>query len=68
MPRYNQPRKTWCYTNEFKAKAVQLSLPPNIQVQEVAHTLDIHPLMLSRCHAGVKNIVRERQWLTSARK
>ena len=48
MPKYNQPRKTWRYTNEFKTKAVQLSLLPSIQVQEVAHTLDIHPLMLSR--------------------
>ena len=25
MPRYNQPRKTWQYTNEFKAKAVELT-------------------------------------------
>ena len=48
MPRYNQPRKTWRYTNEFKAKAVQLSLLEGVQVQKVAETLDIHPLMLSR--------------------
>lgn len=25
MPRYNQPRKTWRYSNEFKAKAVELT-------------------------------------------
>lgn len=48
MPRYNNPRKTWHYTNEFKAKAVQLSLIEGIQVQEVANALDIHPFMLSR--------------------
>ncbi|MCL6417923.1 transposase, partial [Aestuariirhabdus sp. Z084] len=48
MPRYNNPRRTWQYTNEFKAKAVQLSLMDGIQVQEVAKTLDIHPMMLSR--------------------
>ena len=48
MPKYNQPRKTWQYSNEFKVKAVQLSLIEGIQVQEVANTLDIHPFMLSR--------------------
>jgi hypothetical protein len=26
MPRCNNPRRTWQYTNEFKVKAVQLSL------------------------------------------
>lgn len=48
MPKYTQPRKTWKYSNEFKVKAVQLSLIEGIQVQEVANTLDIHPFMLSR--------------------
>jgi transposase len=48
MPKANQPRKTWRYTNEFKAKAVQLSLLEGIQIKEVAETLDIHPFMLSR--------------------
>jgi len=48
MARYNNSRKTWQYTEEFKAKAVQLSLLENIQVKEVAETLDIHPFMLSR--------------------
>ncbi len=48
MPKYNNPRKTWHYTNEFKVKAVQLSLIAGIQVQEVANALDIHPFMLSR--------------------
>ena len=48
MPRYHNHRKTNRYTNEFKAKAVQLSLMEGVQVQEVAKTLDIHPFMLSR--------------------
>ena len=48
MPKYNNPRRTWHYTNEFKAKAVQLSLLEGVQVKEVAETLDIHPFMLSR--------------------
>lgn len=48
MPRYTQPRKTWRYTDEFKSKALQLSLLEGVQVKEVADTLDIHPFMLSR--------------------
>ena len=48
MPRYTQPRRTWRYTNGFKAKAVQLSLMEGVQVQEIATALDIHPFMLSR--------------------
>ena len=48
MQKYNNPRKTWRYTNEFKIKAVQLSLLKAVKVREVAETLDIHPYMLSR--------------------
>lgn len=48
MPRYTQPRRTWQYTNEFKVKAVELSHLSDVQVQDVARTLDIHPFMLSR--------------------
>ena len=48
MPKYNNPRKTWHYTNEFKTKAVQLSLLEGVKVKEVAETLGIHPFMLSR--------------------
>lgn len=48
MPKYTNPRKTWHYLNEFKVKAVQLSLLEGVQVKEVAETLDIHPFMLSR--------------------
>jgi len=48
MPRYNNPKKTSKYPNEFKVKAVQLSLLDGIRVKEVAQTLGIHPYMLSR--------------------
>ena len=48
MPRYTKPRRTWHYLNEFKVKAVQLSLLEDVQVKDVATTLDIHPFMLSR--------------------
>jgi transposase len=48
MPHYNNPRRTWQYTNQFKAKTVQLSLIEGIQAKPVAETLDIHPMMLSR--------------------
>ena len=48
MPRYTQPRKTWQYSIEFKAKAVELSYLEGIQVKAVAESLDIHPFMLSR--------------------
>ena len=42
------PKKVQRYTNEFKIQAVRLSLHPEIQTQDVAHALDIHPFMLSR--------------------
>ena len=48
MPRYTKPRKTWQYTNEFKAKAVELSHLDDVKSKDVAETLDIHPFMLSR--------------------
>lgn len=48
MPRYNNPRKTWQYSTDFKVKAVELSCQEGIQVQQVAAGLHIHPMMLSR--------------------
>jgi transposase len=48
VPRYNNPRKTWRYSADFKVKAVELSLQDGLQVQQVAEGLDIHPFMLSR--------------------
>ena len=42
------PKKVQRYSNEFKIQAVKLSLHPEIQTQDVAQALDIHPFMLSR--------------------
>lgn len=48
MPRYKNAKKTHRYTEEFKAKAVQLSHLEGVQVQQIAESLGIHPFMLSR--------------------
>lgn len=42
------PKKVKRYSDEFKIQAVKLSLHPEIQTQDVAQALDIHPFMLSR--------------------
>ena len=71
MARYNNPRKTWRYTNEFKTKAVQLSLLEGVQVQDVAKTLDIHPFMLSRWRKEYREgkiVADKRKKVTSIRK
>lgn len=48
MARPIGPRKVGRYTTEFRATAVRLSLLPGVCVQDVAHSLEIHPFMLSR--------------------
>lgn len=48
MPKYNNLRKTWQYSNDFKVNAVQLSFIAEVTVKSVAEKLDIHPFMLSR--------------------
>jgi transposase len=42
------PKKVHRYSDEFKVQAVRLSLHPEIETQDVAKALDIHPFMLSR--------------------
>jgi len=42
------PKKVHRYTVEFKIQAVRLSSHPEIQTQDVAQALDIHPFMLSK--------------------
>lgn len=64
MPRYTQPKKTWRYSMEFKAMAVQMSLQGGIQVQQVGKGLDIHPFMLSRW----RKEFREGKIMSDARK
>ncbi len=71
MPKYNNPRKTWQYTEEFKAKAVQLSELQGVQVKEVAETLDIHPFMLSRWRKEYREgkiVADKRKKVTSIKK
>ena len=48
MPKASGPRKIYRYENEFKVKAVKLSLLPGVRVKDVAASLDIHPFMLSK--------------------
>ena len=42
------PRTTYRYSAHFKATAVRLSELPGVSVQDVTHSLYIHPFMLSR--------------------
>ena len=48
MPKYTNPRKTWEYSQTFKAQAVELTHMNDARVKDVAETLGIHPMMLSR--------------------
>jgi transposase len=48
MPKYNNPRRTWKYSNDFKVNAVQLSFVVGVTIKTVALKLDIHPFILSR--------------------
>ena len=69
MPKYTKPKKTWQYSNEFKVKAVQLSLIDGVQVKEVADALDIHPFMLSRWRKEYREgkiVADKRKKLTNA--
>ena len=47
MPK-SGPRSVYRYSPHFKATAVRLSYLPGVEVQDVAHSLYIHPFMLSR--------------------
>jgi transposase len=42
------PKKVHRYSLEFKIQAVKLANHPDIQTQDVARALDIHPFMLSK--------------------
>jgi transposase len=42
------PVKRRRYSDEFKVRAVKLALHRDVQVQDVAAALDVHPFMLSR--------------------
>jgi len=49
------PRTTYKYSEEFKAAAVRLSHLPGVQIKDVAHSLYIHPFMLSRWRKEVRD-------------
>lgn len=55
MGRRIGPKKVHRYSSEFKVTAVKLSQMPGVQVQTVAAALDIHPFMLSRWRAEVRD-------------
>ena len=69
MPKYKNPRRTWQYSNEFKVKAVQLSLIDGITSKSVADALDIHPFMLSRWRKDYRDgkIVSKKKKLTDVK-
>jgi len=48
-------RKVQRYSLEFQLTAVRLTKEPGIQVQAVAHALDIHPFMLSKWRKDVRD-------------
>lgn len=48
MPKYNNPRRTWVYSKEFKCKAVKLTFDRDNKIKDIAAGLGIHPMMLSR--------------------
>lgn len=54
MPR-SGPRKIQRYSTEFKVTAVKLSQQPGLQVQAVAHALEIHPYMLSKWRKDLRD-------------
>lgn len=48
-------RKIQRYSAEFKVTAVRLSQQPGVQVQAVAHALEIHPFMLSKWRKDLRD-------------
>lgn len=71
MAKVNNPRRTWKYSIEFKAKAVQLSFLEGVQIKDVAETLDLHPVILSRWRREYREgkiVVDKRKKLVSIRK
>jgi transposase len=49
MPKYNNPRRTWKYSKEFKVNAVQLSftVAVGITINSVTEKLETLPFLLS---------------------
>jgi hypothetical protein len=36
MPKYNNPRRTWKYSNDYKVNAIQLSYVVGVSIKSVA--------------------------------
>ena len=57
------PAKRQRYSDEFKIRAVKLAMHRDVQIQDVAAALHIHPFMLSRW----KREYREGKFATATR-
>ena len=71
MPKYNKPRRTWKYSQEFKAAAVEMSYLDGITSNDVAEKLDIHAYMLSRWRKEYREgliVTDKRKRLTNTKK
>jgi hypothetical protein len=60
MPKYNNPRRTWQYSKDFKVNAIQLSYVVGVTIKSVAKNSTYTRLC---CHDGEKNIVKGSLWL-----
>ena len=71
MPKYNKPRRTWKYSPEFKAIAVEMSSFDGVTSIDVAEKLDIHAYMLSRWRKEYREgriVTDKRKRLTNTKK
>ena len=71
MPKCNKPRRTWKYSENFKATAVAMSYIEGVKNNDVAEKLDIHPYMLSRWRKEYREgriVIDKRQKLTNGKK
>jgi transposase len=71
MAKVNKPRRTWKYSENFKATAVAMSYVDGVKNNDVAEKLDIHPYMLSRWRKEYREgkiVVDKRQKITNIKK
>ncbi len=71
MAKVNKPRRTWKYSENFKATAVAMSYVDGVKNNDVAEKLDIHPYMLSRWRKEYREgkiVVDKRQKITNSKK
>jgi transposase len=71
MAKVKKPRRTWKYSENFKATAVAMSHVDGLKNNDVAEKLDIHPYMLSRWRKEYREgriVVDKRQKITNSKK